>query len=138
MQSGKVDVGLSLLLEQTARSIYDKRAPGDIHPGQWAALRFFARAGRQARTVSGLSNYLGVTLGSASRATASLVRQGFIVSEVNEADRRSPLLSLTPKGQEVLKADPIKRLARAIAGIDRKKKADFANCLEQIYTALHS
>ncbi len=43
------------LLEQTARAVYDARGPKAIHAGQWAVLRYLARAGRQARTVGGVA-----------------------------------------------------------------------------------
>ncbi len=132
----RADLGLSLLLEQTARSIYDRRGPADIHPGQWSALRYFARANRKARTVAGLANFLGVTRGPASRAANSLVKQGFLESEVNTQDRRSPLFSVTDKGTQALREDPIIRLASAISEMDKDSKSDFAKNLEQLYTSL--
>ncbi|WP_282604363.1 MarR family winged helix-turn-helix transcriptional regulator [Pelagibius sp. Alg239-R121] len=134
----RADMGLSLLLEQTARSIYDKRGPADIHPGQWSALRYFARANRKARTVAGLATFLGVTRGPASRATTSLVKQGFLSSEVNEQDRRSPLFTITEKGDNVLKDAPIIRLASAISAMERKQRMDLAESLEQLYSSLNS
>ena len=137
LKPSRADMGLSLLLEQTARSIYDKRGPADIHPGQWSALRYFARANRKARTVAGLATFLGVTRGPASRATTSLVKQGFLSSEVNEVDRRSPLFSITEKGEQVLKEDPIIRLAAAISEMDRKRRLDLAESLEQLYSSLN-
>jgi DNA-binding MarR family transcriptional regulator len=129
-------MGLSLLLEQTARSIYDKRGPADIHPGQWSALRYYARANRKARTVAGLATFLGVTRGPASRATASLVKQGFLSSEVNEQDRRSPLFTVTDKAVEALQLDPILRLASAISELGTKQRAALTESLEQLYTSL--
>ena len=63
------------LLEQTARAVYEARGPKAIHAGQWAVLRYLARAGRQARTVGGVATYLGVTHAPASRAVASLARK---------------------------------------------------------------
>jgi DNA-binding MarR family transcriptional regulator len=134
----KFDMGLAILLEQTARSIYDKRAPSDIHPGQWSALRFFARAGRKARTVAGLAKYLGVTRSPASRAAAALVHQGFLISEENRDDRRSPIFTLTRKGRSVLKDDPIKRLARVISKMDDGKKEALVESLNALHASLNS
>lgn len=135
---GRADVGLAALLEQTARSIYDKRGPENIHPGQWSALRFFARANRRARTVAGLSKYLGVTRGPASRAAAALVRHGFLNVEENQEDRRSPIFTLTEEGRGILGEDPIQRLARAISEMEQNKKRFLAESLESLYTSLNS
>ena len=137
LNPSRADMGLSLLLEQTARSIYDKRGPTDIHPGQWSALRYFARANRNARTVAGLAKFLGVTRGPASRATNSLVKQDFLYSEANPRDGRSPLFTVTEKGQDALRQDPIIRLAQAISGLERKQKSDLAQSLEQLHTSLN-
>ena len=137
LKPSRADMGLSLLLEQTARSIYDKRGPADIHPGQWSALRYFARANRKARTVAGLATFLGVTRGPASRATTSLVKHGLLSSEINEQDRRSPIFSITEKGEAALEEDPIIRLATAISELDGKRRMDLAESLEQLYTSLN-
>ena len=137
MDLKKFDMGLGILLEQTARSIYDKRAPTDIHPGQWSALRFFAQAGRKARTVAGLANYLGVTRGPASRAASALVNHGFLISEENKDDRRSPVFTLTSKGRSVLKDDPIKRLARVISKMEDGEKKVLVASLNTIYASLN-
>lgn len=135
---GRVETGLAALLEQTARAVYDKRGPQDIHPGQWSALRFFARANRKARTVAGLSKYLGVTRGPASRAASALVRQGFILAEENAADRRSPIFTVTDAGCEALKDDPIRRLAAAISELDDDRKQGLAASLETLYASLNA
>lgn len=135
---GRVETGLAALLEQTARSVYDKRGPQDIHPGQWSALRFFARANRKARTVAGLAKYLGVTGAPASRAAAALVRQGFTLAEENEADRRSPIFTVTAAGRTALKDDPIRRLALAISELDDDRKQGLAASLEKLFASLNA
>jgi DNA-binding MarR family transcriptional regulator len=136
MNVKKFDIGLAMLLEQTARSIYEKRAPTDIHPGQWSALRYFARAGRRARTVAGLAKYLGVTRGPASRATSALTKRGFLSSEENKDDRRSPLFTLTEKGRGVLRDDPIKRLALVISKMEESRKTVLIDSLNVLYAEL--
>ena len=138
MNAKKPDMGLAILLEQTARSIYEKRAPTDIHPGQWSALRYFARAGRRARTVAGLANYLGVTRGPASRAASALTKRGFLSSSENKDDRRSPIFTLTKMGREVLRDDPIKRLARVISKMEEGRKTVLIDSLNALYAGLSS
>ncbi len=130
------DRGLSLLLEQVVRLVYDRSGPGDLHPVQWAALRYYERAGRLTRTVAGLSCYLGITKGPASRTTSRLLRRGYLSAETNESDRRAPLISLTDKGRAALKDDPILRLAEAIGGLNEDRKSTFAAGLEQIYQSI--
>lgn len=138
IKADRKSLGLSMLLEQTARAVYDKRAPADIHPGQWSALRYFASANRAARTVAGLAKYLGVTAGPASRAVKSLEKHGLVVRENNPSDRRSSFFSLTPEGKAILDRDPIKRLAGAISDMEKSQASDLAESLNQLYRALRS
>ncbi|MEM1139017.1 MAG: MarR family transcriptional regulator [Pseudomonadota bacterium] len=125
-------------MEQTARAVYDRRSPQDIHPGQWSALRYFARAGRAAATVNGLARYLGVTSGPASRAIAALQRNGFLTAEPNPEDGRSQLYALTEKGKATLHDDPAHRLALAIAGLPDEAQDRLADSLELIYQHLET
>ena len=106
---------MALLLEQLMRLVYPERSPHDMHPGQWAALRFLARANREARTVAGLARYLGVTQGPASRAASALDRKGLIESLRDTDDRRVLRLQLTAAGRTMLAEDPMQRLASVIA-----------------------
>ena len=130
------DRGLSLLLEQVVRLVYDRPGPTDLHPVQWAALRYYGRAGRLTRTVAGLTRYLGITRGPASRTTSRLVKRGYLATEVNENDRRAPVVSLTEKGRRALGEDPILRLAEAISALKEDRKSTFANGLEEIYDSI--
>lgn len=130
--------GLAQLLEQTARSIYDRRSPQDIHPGQWSALRFFEQGSAPARTVNGLARYLGTTSAPASRAIAALQRKGFIQAAPHPTDRRSQIYSLTDLGQATLTGDPVNRLARAIAQLPSERQEALADALEQLYDTLNA
>lgn len=132
------DKGLSLLLEQCVRRAYDRAGPAELHPVQWAALRYFRRAGRLTRTIAGLARFLGITKGPASRTTNRLVRRGYLLSEINEADRRVPLISVTEAGRKALGADPILRLAESIGRLTAAEKAAFATGLETVFEALLS
>ena len=130
------DRGLSLLLEQVVRSIYDKSGPDELHAAQWAALRFFALAGKLNRSVAGLAKFLGVTKGPASRTTNRLVKRGYLFSETSEHDKRVTLFTLTEEGRRMLENDPIMRLADAISRLDEASKESLAESLEAIYRAL--
>lgn len=108
---GRQAVALATLIEQTARGIYEKRGPMHIHPVQWAALRFFARANRQARSVAGLARYMGGTLAPASRTVGALKKHGLITTTKNPDDARVSIIDLTEAGRAVLQDDPIYGLA---------------------------
>lgn len=122
-------LGLAALYEQVARAIYEERGPKGLQPAQWSSLRFFGRAGREARNVSGLARYLGVTLGTASRAAAALARRGLIESRPNPRDGRGVMYDLTDAGVEALKRDPLLRLAGALENIPPDERAALARAV---------
>lgn len=124
------------LLEQTARAIYDARGPRAIHAGQWAVLRYLARAGRQARTVGGVATYLGVTHAPASRAVAALARKNFVTVRADTEDRRVRRIDLTSAGRALLEHDPVHRLTAAIEELPHDNQAALAGMLETLYGSL--
>ena len=131
-------VGLASLYEQVLRVVYEKRGPAELQPAQWSALRFFRRAGASARTVSGLANFLGVTMGPASRTARALQRRGFLTSSKNPKDARSIIFTLTGAGVSILKLDPLLRLARTLETLDTEDKAVFTRVIGNLYDALES
>lgn len=124
------------LLEQTARAVYESRGPKAIHAGQWAVLRYLARAGRPARTVGGVATYLGVTHAPASRAVASLVRKQLVSVRADSEDRRVRRIDLTAAGRALLEHDPVHRLTTAIEGLGDKRQGELADILEILYGKL--
>jgi len=124
------------LLEQTARAVYDARGPKAIHAGQWAVLRYLARAGRQARTVGGVATYLGVTHAPASRAVASLARKEYVTVKPDPDDRRVRRVELTASGMAILEQDPVHKLTDAIDALSSEKRKDLATMLETLYARL--
>ena len=124
------------LLEQTARAVYDARGPRAIHAGQWAVLRYLARAGRQARTVGGVAPYLGVTHAPASRAVSSLARKDLVTVRADPEDRRVRRIDLTAAGRALLDHDPVHRLTAAIEGLSSDKQKELAITLEALYGRL--
>jgi DNA-binding MarR family transcriptional regulator len=129
-------MGLAVMLEQTMRLVYPERSPQDMHPGQWAALRFLARANKEARTVLGLARFLGITQGPASRAVAALERKGLVAGERDSKDRRVVRLALTPGGQALLPLDPIQRLAGLIGTLPDSAQQDMALRIADLFQGL--
>lgn len=124
--------GMASLYEQIIREVYDRRGPSELQPAQWAALRFFGRAGEDARTVSGLAAFLGVTMGPASRSAAALDRRGLITSAKNPNDARSVLFTITDAGQKKLTEDPLFKLVDAISGLDQTERQVLSNAIVKI------
>lgn len=126
----------ALLLEQMIRLVYPERGPQDMHPGQWAALRYFSRANPEASTVAGLARYLGVTLGPASRAVSALTRKGLVKGERDPSDKRSIRLSLTREGADLIVQDPLKRLGGQIATLPDDQRRAIVEGVRQIFAGL--
>ena len=127
---------IARLLEQTARAVYESRGPKAVHPGQWAVLRYLARAGRQARTVGGVATFLGVTHAPASRAVAALARKELVTVKTDAEDRRVRRIDLTSTGRALLDQDPVHRLTSAIEALDGRAQTEFARTLETVYVRL--
>jgi DNA-binding MarR family transcriptional regulator len=132
----RVTVALAILLEQVARNIYPERAPTAMHPGQWAALRYFARANREARTVAGLARFLGITAGPASRAVSALVRKGLVSDQQDSADRRIRRIQVTPAGEELLQSDPLMDAARILETLQPDEQRVLGECLAALQTRM--
>ncbi|HEV7693670.1 MAG TPA: MarR family transcriptional regulator [Hyphomonadaceae bacterium] len=124
------------LLEQTARAVYESRGPKAIHAGQWAVLRYLARASRQARTVGGVATYLGVTHAPASRAVAALARKNLVTVKADADDRRVRRIDLTASGKSLLDHDPVHRLTAAIEALSASQQKELAAALESLYGRL--
>jgi DNA-binding MarR family transcriptional regulator len=124
------------LLEQTARAVYESRGPKAIHAGQWAVLRYLARASRQTRTVGGVATYLGVTHAPASRAVAALARKNFVTVKADSEDRRIRRIDLTASGKALLDHDPVHRLTAAIEALSGAQQKEFAATLETLHGRL--
>jgi DNA-binding MarR family transcriptional regulator len=126
----------ALLLEQLIRLVYPERSPQDMHPGQWATLRFLARANPDAATVVGVSRYLGITLGPASRAVASLVRKELVSGTPDLKDRRVTRLALTATGTALMAHDPLQRLGGLITQLGPIERSALASAIDHLFVGL--
>lgn len=124
------------LLEHTARSVYDARGPHDMHPGQWAVLRFLEKSDEARRDLNGVAAHLNITPGPASRAIAALARKKLIRVEPMESDRRKRVIEVTAQGLALLKEDPLGRLAEAIRTLPEEDAEAFLRSLTHIRRAL--
>lgn len=69
-----------------------------------ARWHILGRAGHQPQTVAQMARSLGNARQSVQRIANDLVREGLAEYKENPADRRSPIVVLTPQGERVLAA----------------------------------
>ena len=124
-------VELAELVVQLGRAAYTEAA-GKFTAAQWAALRYFARANRFSRTVSGFAEYHATTRGTASQTIRSLVKRGFLTRQRSDRDGRSVLLDLTPAAQRLLRRDPLNAVARAAARLSPARREQLAADLRRL------
>ncbi len=105
---------------------------GGLTPGQWAVLRYFARANRFSRTPSAFAAFHGTTRGTASQAIKSLVAQGFLRQSRSESDGRSVRLDLTDRARDMIADDPIEALVRAADALPPGLRGNFAQVLQRM------
>lgn len=104
---------IAALIEQLGRQVQNLCFTRELAPVQWSALRYFAKVGPSARTVSGLAAYSGVNLSSASRTIQLLHKKGLAEISAVPGDNRVRRVSLTSAGRALLERDPLYGLAEA-------------------------
>lgn len=101
------------LVLQLSRAAYADCAGQGLTQAQWIAMRFFSRANRFSRTVSGFAEYHATTRGTASQTIKSLVDKDYLARRPSSRDGRSVEFELTATARRLLGADPLERVVRA-------------------------
>ncbi|MDP1708292.1 MAG: MarR family winged helix-turn-helix transcriptional regulator [Gammaproteobacteria bacterium] len=73
-----------------------------LQPAHLQALAYFARANRYSNTPAALTDYLGVTKGTASQTLMVLEGLRLVTKREDKDDRRVTRVALTPKGSSLL------------------------------------
>ncbi len=123
------------LLEQVCRAAQDSDGPKLLATSQWAVLRYFSTARRDARTVTGLARHLGGTKGPASRSIAALQRRGLLRGARDNVDKRLIIFELTSEGKELMAHDPQRRFALTISALPAADQRRFAKLLKSVSDA---
>ncbi len=123
---------LAELLVQLGRAAYAGPGGCGLTAAQWAALRYFARANRFSRTVSGFAEFHATTRGTASQTVRSLTRRGFLSRRRSERDGRSVLFELTGSARRLLASDPLNDLVAAAAWLDGERCTKLVRDLMQV------
>jgi DNA-binding MarR family transcriptional regulator len=122
------------LIEQLSRSVANRAFAQGMNPAQWTALRFIAHANESVRHVGGFATFHLTTPSSASQTMTALVQRGLVVKTTGD-DGRQRRLDLTPKGRQVLRADPIDVLSQAIDGLSDSQLALMAEVMQVLIQA---
>jgi len=124
------------LVLQLGRAAYAECSASGPTQAQWIALRFFARANRFSRNVSGFADFHATTRGTASQTVKSLVEQGYLQRTRVETDARKIRFDLTPRARQVLARDPLKGVVHAARKLSPKQLDRTASGLRQIIATL--
>ena len=127
---------LAELLARVGRTAYCMGAGETLTPAQWMALRYFARANRFSRTVSGFADYHATTRGTASQTVKRLVEGGYLTRTPSARDGRSVRVELSGKGRLALESDPLETLVRSLDAIPPRARADMVRRLERLLAEL--
>ena len=125
------------LTEKLERAMRLYQATGyrdELRPAQWQALRHFATAPAEQRTVSGLARARASTMGTTSITVTGLVDRGLLQ---RGAGTRNVGLRVTDAGLRLLEeADPARTLSSAIAEIPDIERTCFDQACSRFIRAL--
>lgn len=102
------------LVLQLGRAAYANCSAGGLTQAQWIAMRYFSRANRFSRTVSGFAEFHATTRGTASQTIKSLVAKGYLSRRASDRDGRSVRFDLTSLATRKLGSDPLEDVVRAV------------------------
>ncbi len=124
------------LLIQLGRLAYSVNGEPGLTATQWMALRYFARANRFSRTVSGFAEYHATTRGTVSQTIKILTERGYLSRIRSESDRRSVRLDLTEQGAAVLEGDPLTQLIGCVEALPTAGQSGLHEHLRQLVADL--
>jgi DNA-binding MarR family transcriptional regulator len=119
-------------LERLTRLMRAGEHEGGLNPAQWEALRYLSRANRFSNSPIALTRFLGSTKGTISQTIKALERKGFIAKTPRQDEGRSICLSLTPKGAEALKHDPLTEFSKSLDDLSGKSRRRLAKGLADL------
>lgn len=123
------------LIERVGRLLSTEAHAEGLLPVQWEALRYLQRANRFSTTAAALTAYLGLTKGTVSQTLKALESRGLVKKKVNTSDRRSNHLSLTAKGRNLLKRDPLIATVAALDELSSRTQSALDTGLETLLSA---
>ena len=127
---------LAELVLQLSRAAYAECTVGGPTQAQWQALRFFARANRFSRNVTGFAEFHATTRGTASQTVKSLVERGYLERIRSEKDGRSTRFDLTASARKLLEDDPLEGVVRSVRKLSAEHTVQTVSCLKEVMATL--
>ena len=124
-------------LERLARLIRQAGHTGGLHPVQWEALRYLARANQFSNSPGALAKYMGATKGTVSQTVLALIKKNLVTKDARAGDSRSVALELTEQGAKLLSDDPLLELEKSISALSDKTRKRFSKGVAEILAAEH-
>lgn len=124
------------LVARIGRTAYGDGFAEGLTPAQWTVLRYFSRANRFSRTVSGFAEFHATTRGTASQTVKSLVKNGYLTRKRSERDRRSVRFNLTDKSLALLSRDPFEGLVAAARELSNTSRQAMTRGLDRMLRLL--
>jgi MarR family transcriptional regulator, organic hydroperoxide resistance regulator len=129
-------VGALDLLGRVSRLIHSLQQAEGLRPAQWEALRYLGQANRYSRSPSAVTAFLHATRSPVSQVINSLVARGLVDRQPNPKDKRGVCLSVTEKGREVLKRDPLNRVSSAVYALEDATRENIEIGLRSLMTEM--
>jgi len=112
---------LETLIREITKAFYDLRATGqgsfsELGSGSWELLQVLATEGPM--TMSSFARQRSVSRQYIQKVAATPIREKWITLEPNPADRRAPLMTITPEGERRIRAQR-RELQRELRGVSR-------------------
>ncbi len=120
------------LIVHLGRTASGDGSANGLTAGQWAVLRYFARANRFSRTPSAFAAFHGTTRGTASQAIKSMIAAGYLRQARSQTDGRSFRLDLTDKARAIISANPRKALTEAADALPPGVRGRFSDILQHM------
>lgn len=111
-------MAIAALLDQIGRRADAAAWATGLHPAQWSALRYFSRAGAEARTVAAFAAFVGASLGTSWQTVKALIGKGYVTSNKMPGRGKVLRIDLTQKGRQRIADDPLAEIGRAVAQLD--------------------
>ena len=90
----------------------------DLQPAQLAVLAYLSRCNRYSNTPGAVTEYLGVTKGTASQTLRRLIDRELIAEDADADDARKTRLRLTPRGRNIVRGSlPPAVFAQALSAV---------------------
>lgn len=137
MQNGPESANVSgidaaVLMERIIQDAYPARRSSEIQPLQWAILRHLVQMPPARCELRWVAQTLKRTRAPVARALATLERRGLLAQTRNPKDTRTKTLSLTERGRDTVRRDPLNEVAGRIDRLPVAEKATFLRVLHSL------